>query len=68
MRRKEKFRMATLLALSLSFSTFFAAPAKETRKIVTDYNGGNVITVMDSQGNQTETDDWFLIDGNEVVF
>ena len=59
--------MATLIALSLSLSTFFAAP-KETRQIVTNYNGGNVITVMDSQGNQTETDDWFLIDGNEVVF
>ena len=60
--------MATLIAISLSLSTFFAAPVSETRQIVTNYNGGNVITVMDSQGNQTETDDWFLIDGNEVVF
>ena len=58
-----KLLYVIILSLSLSIT-----PVRETHPVVTAYNGGNVITVVDSKGNTKETDDWFLIDDEEVIF
>lgn len=56
-----------IYAIILSLSMLTVTPVRESNPVVTAYNGGNIITVMDSQGNTRETDDWFLIDDGEVV-
>ena len=56
-----------IYAIILSLSMLTVTPVRESNPVVTSYNGGNIITVMDSQGNTRETDDWFLIDDGEVV-